>query len=96
MSVAECDDIECIHLMFDRHEVISAEGVLTENFFPGQMALGPDDAEMRAELERIFPQLRGMSEKFAETAHYCLNSKEAKLVDLDWLVTAGEQMVLVA
>lgn len=47
-----------IHLLFDQHEIIYAEGVTTESFHPGNYILEKDE-EIRAELEAIFPELTG-------------------------------------
>ncbi|MFC3119319.1 Hint domain-containing protein [Jhaorihella thermophila] len=52
-----CGDIEYIHLMFDRHEVIFAEGVPTESFHPGDYVMAQDRALM-AELTTLFPELK--------------------------------------
>ena len=47
-----------VHLMTPRHEVIFAEGVATETFFPGPQALQSLSAEDRRELLHLFPELR--------------------------------------
>ena len=46
-----------VHLMTPRHEVIFAEGVATETFFPGPQALQSLSAEDRLELAHLFPEL---------------------------------------
>lgn len=43
-----------IHLVFSRHEIIRANGALTESFFPGPMALKALPAEFRGEISDIF------------------------------------------
>jgi hypothetical protein len=45
------------HLLFDRHEIICAEGLWSESFFPGPAALVGHDAETQAELFSLFPDL---------------------------------------
>jgi hypothetical protein len=45
------------HLLFDRHEVILAEGALSESFHPGEIGLGGLDDAQRREIETLFPQL---------------------------------------
>jgi hypothetical protein len=45
------------HLLFDRHEVILAEGALSESFHPGEIGLGGLDDDQRREIETLFPQL---------------------------------------
>lgn len=42
------------HLVFSRHEIIRANGTLTESFFPGRMALNAIPGDCVAELESIF------------------------------------------
>ncbi|GAB5431165.1 MAG: hypothetical protein EpisKO_05350 [Epibacterium sp.] len=52
------EDVEYFHLVFDRHEVIFAEGAPTESFFPGPEAIKAMPAEARAEILAIFPQIQ--------------------------------------
>ena len=46
-----------IHLMFDRHEVIEAEGIWSESFLPGPQGLASLDPAARREFLSIFPGL---------------------------------------
>jgi len=46
-----------LHLMFDRHEIIRADGTWTESFQPGERCLGGIDGDQRDELLAIFPTL---------------------------------------
>lgn len=46
------------HLVFDKHETIFAEGAPTESFYPGPEGIANLDADARAELFSIFPNLR--------------------------------------
>jgi hypothetical protein len=45
------------HLLFDRHEVILAEGALSESFHPGEVGLGALDQAQRLEIEALFPDI---------------------------------------
>lgn len=45
-----------VHQMFDRHEIVTAAGLLSESFNPGATALA-GDAGLRAELADLFPDL---------------------------------------
>lgn len=45
------------HIMFERHEIIRAEGSWTESFHLGACSLDAFGAETRAELETLFPEL---------------------------------------
>ena len=49
------EQVDYFHLLFDRHEVIVAEGTATESLFIGPQALKSLDPEARKELLTIFP-----------------------------------------
>ncbi|WP_390914860.1 Hint domain-containing protein [Pseudosulfitobacter sp. SM2401] len=47
-----------VHLMFDAHQIIFAEGIPSESFYPGPMGLKMIGSEVCEELFSIFPNLR--------------------------------------
>jgi hypothetical protein len=47
------------HLLFDRHEIICAEGLWSESFHPGPQMLILQNMEMRDEIIALFPALAG-------------------------------------
>lgn len=47
-----------LHVMFDAHEIIRADGAWTESFQPGDLTLQGMDDPQRDELFAIFPELR--------------------------------------
>lgn len=49
-----CKRVEYYHLVFDQHEIIRSDGVWTESFFPGDMALDAVSASSRDEIRDIF------------------------------------------
>lgn len=49
--------VSYVHLVFETHEIVLAEGVASESFFPGREALQSLPPEARAEIETLFPQL---------------------------------------
>lgn len=51
-------EVTYFHLVFDKHEVIFAEGAPTESFHPGPEGIAALDAEAREELFTVFPHLR--------------------------------------
>lgn len=53
----DIQDIEYFHLLFDRHEIISAEGADTESLFTGPEALRSVSAAAKHEILTIFPEL---------------------------------------
>ena len=46
-----------IHMLFDRHEVVSGDGAWSESFQPGDRTLNGMDAATRAEVFQLFPDL---------------------------------------
>ena len=50
--------VDYIHLMFDRHEVITADGLPSESFQPADGVTDGLDAQVRNELLTLFPELR--------------------------------------
>lgn len=57
VSQPRMDSITYVHVMFDAHCLVEAEGVLSESFFAGPQAVAALDAEAQAELVAIFPEL---------------------------------------
>ncbi len=53
------------HIMFDRHETVMSDGMWTESFLPGSMAMSGLDRSQRREILDLFPGLRDGSEKSA-------------------------------
>ncbi len=45
------------HLLFDQHEIINAEGLWSESYFPGPQTLPSHDEETLEELYDLFPEL---------------------------------------
>ncbi|MCZ0811754.1 MAG: Hint domain-containing protein [Pseudomonadota bacterium] len=60
--VEEAGEVEYFHLLFDRHEIIFANGALTESLYTGPMAMRSLCPQSRAEILELFPELRYMSE----------------------------------
>lgn len=52
------DEVTYIHFMFDRHEIVLADGIWTESFQPGDYTLKAIDSAQRKELFEIFPELQ--------------------------------------
>ncbi|SHL70691.1 Ca2+-binding protein, RTX toxin-related [Roseovarius marisflavi] len=80
VRVCPRDEVTYIHIMFDRHEVIYAEGIATESFHAGDTALSAVTAAAREELFAIFPELRSAPGRHRDTARTCLKRHEAQLL----------------
>lgn len=83
-------EVTYIHLMFDAHQIIFAEGAPSESFYPGKMAMQMMSEDARSDLYRQFPRLVGCTENadvqrvFGETARPFVTKAEI----LDLLVAA--------
>lgn len=66
-----------IHLLFDEHEIIWAEGIPTESFHPGAYAMNVLDDAARAELLALFPELDGET-GYGPLARPCAQGWEAR------------------
>lgn len=69
-----------IHVMFDQHEVIYAEGAATESFHAGDIGISAISDHARDELFSVFPELRSNPNAYGATARPCLKRHEARLL----------------
>ena len=73
----EGHDVTYIHMMFDEHEVVYAEGAPSESFHPGEVGLSAVSDPAREELFALFPELRSNMANYGDTARRCLKKHEA-------------------
>ena len=71
-----------IHLLFDRHQVVTANGAPMESFQPGEMCKSAIEAEAREELFTLFPSLRSAPEDFGPAARMSLRVREGRALSL--------------
>ncbi|MCG6902098.1 MAG: Hint domain-containing protein [Rhodobacter sp.] len=64
------------HLLFDRHEMVSANGTWAESLHPGEMAMDALDSPTKTELNLVFPELQAVLAS-RKTAAMVLKSHEA-------------------
>jgi hypothetical protein len=79
IDIQERDSITYAHFMFDRHEVVRANGVLSESFFLSKGALSGLENDARNELLALFPDCNAEAHLFSETAAKTLKQHEAAL-----------------
>lgn len=72
--------VDYFHVMFDRHEVIYAEGIPSESFHPGHVGLGSFAEETREEILSLFPELRENVTAYSGHARPTLKVKEARVL----------------
>ncbi|KAA9010440.1 Hint domain-containing protein [Histidinibacterium aquaticum] len=69
------DEVTYVHLVFDRHEIVFAEGAPTESFHSGREGLCALDGQSLSELYGLFPDLR-VGEERPEAGFMTLRSWE--------------------
>lgn len=57
LRAVDVEHVTYIHFMFDRHEVVCADGMWAETFLPGPRTVNALDDGPRAELMKLFPEL---------------------------------------
>lgn len=83
-------EVDYLHLMFDRHQVIWSEGLASESFLPGGQALGALERDVLAELCALFPELDPESGAgYGPAARRVLKAFEARVMMGDMLVNAA-------
>ncbi|MGD1926395.1 MAG: Hint domain-containing protein [Paracoccaceae bacterium] len=70
--------VEYYSLLFDRHEIIFAEGAPTESFRPGHIALADFAPEHREEIYAIYPGLRDDPRALGPPARPIVSRQEAE------------------
>ncbi len=82
IAQAQGGEVTYVHILFDQHEVIYAEGSASESFFPGGTGLDAVEEAAREELFSLFPELRSHEGVYGDTARMCLKSHESRLLRL--------------
>ena len=78
------------HLLFDRHEIVLANGLPCESLYPGPMALGALDHEELEEIRMLFPETLDEDLSIGRPVRRILRDFEARaLVDQKPLASAA-------
>ncbi|UWR24303.1 Hint domain-containing protein [Sulfitobacter sp. S190] len=75
-----CPEVTYLHMMFDHHEVVFANGCATESFHAADTGMSAVSAKAREEIFAIFPELRWNFGGHGATARMCLTAREARLL----------------
>lgn len=78
VSVAYGGMVTYHHMLFDRHEVVFANGAPGESFHPGEDRLDGLAEASREELFRLFPNLRANAVGYGPASRPCLRAAEAR------------------
>lgn len=73
-------EVTYVHFMFDRHEIVWSDGLWSESFQPGSMAMAGLDEAQRNEIYTLFPELKDMPESQFPAARRVLRRHEAELL----------------
>ncbi|GLQ28086.1 Hint domain-containing protein [Sulfitobacter pacificus] len=87
-----CVEVTYIHIMFDRHEVVFADGQASESFYANDTGLDVLSEESREELFSIFPELRSNSGAHGATARNCVKARDAVVFRGGMMTGAGGRM----
>ncbi|MFP4045345.1 MAG: Hint domain-containing protein [Rhodosalinus sp.] len=71
--------VDYIHLIFDRHEIVTADGIPSESCYPAPALMARADRGAQAELRRFFPSLQDPDVP-PPAARRVLRAHEARLV----------------
>ncbi len=74
------DTVTYVHILFDQHQIVYANGALSESFYPGSSALNAFDEDTRNEVLDIFPELTHSPEMIEPTVRICLKSHEISVL----------------
>jgi Ca2+-binding RTX toxin-like protein len=75
---AEGGEVEYFHMLFDQHEIVTANGAASESFHPGAQAMNSLEDAMREEIFSIFPNLRSETDDAVPMARLSLKTAEAR------------------
>jgi hypothetical protein len=56
-QIEDCAEVTYVHFLLENHEVVFANGAMTESMYSGVQALDMVGAEARAEILSLFPEL---------------------------------------
>ncbi|MGB3313312.1 MAG: Hint domain-containing protein, partial [Albidovulum sp.] len=74
-------EVEYFHILFDRHEIVLADGAPSESFHPGDQGMATIDDAARAEIYMLFPELETEGPAFyGPAARRSLKAHEAALL----------------
>ena len=77
----EGGQVEYVHLMFDRHQVVFSEGLGTESFLPGPQTNDSFEPEIVDEICALFPEIdRETGIGYSPTARPALKQYEAEIL----------------
>ncbi|PTX54103.1 Ca2+-binding RTX toxin-like protein [Litoreibacter ponti] len=68
------------HIMFDDHQIVTANGAASESYQPGSYSLSGLEDQARAELLSVFPELRANPVAYGQSARVSVKNHVASLL----------------
>lgn len=82
-------EVVYVHVMFERHQVVWANGLECESFHPANTSLDLIEDAQRADLLALFPDISARPESYGDFARRNLTAPEAALLRQDSTVIAA-------
>ncbi|MHA3978029.1 Hint domain-containing protein [Halovulum sp. GXIMD14794] len=76
--VEDMKTVEYVHILFDRHEIVWADGAPSESFNPAELALEKVGEAVRGEILTLFPELRDDYTAFGRSARPTVTGRDAR------------------
>ena len=67
-----------VHILFDRHQIVFANGAASESFFPASTGLDAIEDAARNEVFKLFPELRNDLGSYGPASRVCIKPHEAR------------------
>jgi len=75
-----CAKVTYVHLLFDDHQIVQTQGVLSESFLPGDYILDASATLVRDELQDLFPELAMGAGGYGQSARRICTGQEAAMM----------------
>ncbi|MFP7674757.1 Hint domain-containing protein [Marivita sp. S0852] len=81
ITSVEGGSVTYVHLLFDQHEIVMANGLATESFLPGPQTADAFENDVAAEIAQLFPDLDLATGKgYGDSARQILKKHEAQML----------------
>jgi len=74
-------NVTYVHVMFDRHELVTCSGFVSESFFPGESGLAALNG-MEAEIRTLFPEAVAIANRASGFARPLEQNRTGKLLQV--------------
>ncbi|QBF33528.1 Hint domain-containing protein [Thalassococcus sp. S3] len=82
ITPAPCSIARYVHILFDRHEIVTTSGMESESFFPGPVSMAQMQSETAEEIYALFPDLRVDASTYGPVIRPLCKPREAQVLTL--------------